>query len=386
MAGNASGSGPQAGSWTTSIDKSGAFQVGRAREALAPRRDAPGRRSLSRADASLIPRFAQRKPSSFRSAVTADGSSGFKAEAGRYHLYVSFACPWAHRTLVVRKLKGLEAAISYTVVDWHLREGGWRFTDQKPGCERDPLHNFEFLRQVYSLTDASYEGNITVPVLFDKKTDRIVNNESAEIIRMLNSEFNAFSASPRQAALDLYPAALRGEIDATNEWVYATINNGVYRCGFATTQEAYEEAFHKLFASLDRAEAILSKSRFLCGNTLTEADVRLFTTLVRFDPVYVLHFKCNLRRIRDYPALSAYLRDLYQLPGVRETVNMEHIKKHYVSRRPPRLRLRQRGRSPRAAQMVSHTRINPLGIVALGPELDYDSPPSRDALGPAPAL
>eukprot|EP00128_Syssomonas_multiformis_P000542 Colp12_sorted_trinity150504_noHs@5871 len=255
-----------------------------------------------------------RKPSSFRNWVTADGSSGFPAEKGRYHLYVSLACPWAHRTLIVRALKGLEDVISYTVVDWHLREGGWNFTNEKPKCELDPIHNFDYLRKVYMLSNPDYEGNITVPALFDKVKDTIVNNESSEVIRMLTREFNAFCPTEEQRALDLYPENLRKEIDEINDWVYPNINNGVYRCGFATTQEAYEEAFDSLFASLDKLEEMLSKSRYLVGSTMTEADVRLFTTLVRFDVCYVQHFKTNWKRIVDYPNIWGYTRELYQNP------------------------------------------------------------------------
>eukprot|EP00160_Parvularia_atlantis_P018000 Unigene6436_Nuclearia_a/m.19827 Unigene6436_Nuclearia_a/g.19827 ORF Unigene6436_Nuclearia_a/g.19827 Unigene6436_Nuclearia_a/m.19827 type:complete len:317 (-) Unigene6436_Nuclearia_a:46-996(-) len=294
-----------------------------------------------------------RKDSVFRDFVRADGSTPFAPEAGRYHLYVSLACPWACRTLAVRELKGLQDAISVTVVDWLLEAGGWKFTDQKAGCSLDPIFGEQYLRAIYTHADPNYAGNITVPVLFDRKHMTIVNNESSEIIRMLNSEFNAIAKNP---TLDLYPAALRDNIDAVNEWVYPSINNGVYRCGFARSQEAYDEAFTQLFASLDRVEGILGRQRYLAGNQLTEADVRLFTTLIRFDAVYVLHFKCNQRRIQDYPNMQNYLKELYQMDAFRCTVDFEHIKNHY---------------------MQSHKHINPAGIVARGPLLDLDSPHDR---------
>jgi glutathionyl-hydroquinone reductase len=297
-----------------------------------------------------------RKESQFRQSVTADGSSGFKAEKGRYHLYVSYACPWAHRTLIVRALKGLEDCISVTVVDWLLGQGGWNFTNTKDGCELDPINGFDYLRKVYELTDTEYSGNVTVPALFDRKTNRIVNNESSEIIRMLNSEFNEFCSTDAQRELCFYPQNLREEIDALNSWIYPTINNGVYKCGFAVKQEPYDKSFKALFESLDRVEEILKTKRYLTGDTLTEADIRLWTTLVRFDAVYVQHFKCNLKRIVDYPNIWGYTRELYQMPGVRETVNMEHIKNHY---------------------MQSHKGINPHSIVARGPLIDFDQPHGR---------
>lgn len=300
-----------------------------------------------------------RKASAFRKSVTADGSSGFKAEPDRYHLYVSLACPWAHRTLIVRALKGLDKVIGCTVVDWLLGEGGWSFTDQRPKCSLDEVNGCKNMRAVYAIADGTYDGNITVPVLWDKKTKTIVNNESSEIIRMLNSEFNEFSATEEQRALDLYPQPLRHAIDEVNAWIYTDINNGVYRSGFAKTQEAYDAAVQTLFSALDRVEEILGKSRFLVGDRLTEADVRLFTTLVRFDMVYVGHFKCNKKRIVDYPNLWGYTRDIYQIPGVAETVDAEHIQKHY---------------------QMSHKHINPFGIVAIGPDLDFNSQHNRKAL------
>ncbi|XP_070581407.1 glutathionyl-hydroquinone reductase YqjG-like [Ptychodera flava] len=301
----------------------------------------------------------ERKQSSFRSKVTADGSSGFKAEANRYHLYVSLACPWAHRTLIVRKLKGLEKIISYTVVDWFLGEGGWNFTDKKPKCSLDTLNNASYLKEIYKKANEGYEGNITVPVLWDKETHTIVNNESSEIIRMFNTEFNEYCETEEQKNLDLYPEALREKIDELNGWIYPNINNGVYRCGFATKQEAYDSAVTLLFDALDKVEEILSKSRYLTGDTLTEADIRLFTTLVRFDTVYVGHFKCNKKRIIDYPNIWGFVRDIYQTSDVADTVDQEHIQKHYQQ---------------------SHKSINPNGIVAIGPELDFNSPHDRDKI------
>ena len=271
------------------------------------------------------------------------GSGGFKAEPGRYHLIVSLACPWAHRTLIFRRLKGLEDMISLSVVHWLLSERGWTF-DEGPGVIPDPIFGASALREFYVKARPDYSGRVTVPVLWDKQTSTIVNNESSEIIRMFNSAFDGVGA----AEGDYYPSDLRAEIDALNARVYATVNNGVYRAGFATTQDAYEEAFRALFETLDFLEARLAGQRFLFGGRLTEADWRLFTTLIRFDAVYFGHFKCNLREIRDYPALSRYLRELYRWPKVAETVDFFHIKHHYYA---------------------SHLRINPTGIVPLGPEL-----------------
>lgn len=294
-----------------------------------------------------------RQSSAFRDWVTADGSSGLSAESGRYHLYVSLACPWASRAVIYRQLKGLEDAISMTVVNPVRDERGWRFFPEDP----DPINGFEFLSEAYLLTDPDFDGRVTVPVLWDRETNRAVNNESSEIIRMLNSEFDEFAERPE---VDFYPEDLRDEIDRLNDRIYPEINNGVYRCGFATTQEAYEQAFIELFEALDWIEEILSGSRYLTGSTITEADWRLFVTLIRFDAVYVGHFKCNQRRIADYPNLSGYVRDLYQHPGIRETVDFDHIKRHYY---------------------VTHPQINPTGIVPMGPLLDLDSPPGRDHLG-----
>jgi putative glutathione S-transferase len=298
-----------------------------------------------------------RKASSFRSWVTPDGSAGpsgeggFKAESGRYHLYVSLACPWAHRTLIMRARKGLEESISLSVVHWLMAEEGWSFADG-PGVIPDPIHQAQFLHQVYTAAQSDFSGRVTVPILWDKKTGTIVSNESSEIMRMFNSAFDGIGA----AAGDTYPVDLRPEIDTINDRIYDTLNNGVYRAGFATTQEAYEEAVVPLFETLDWLEQKLAGSRFLLGPEITEADWRLFTTLVRFDPVYVGHFKCNLRRIVDYPNLSGYVRELYQQPGVAGTVSMEHIKAHYYA---------------------SHTMINPTGVVPLGPEIDFSAPHNR---------
>ncbi|MBD2653967.1 glutathione S-transferase family protein [Synechocystis sp. FACHB-383] len=291
-----------------------------------------------------------RQDSQFRHWITPNGSpgpsgnAGFKAAAGRYHLYVSLACPWAHRTLIFRKLKGLEEMINVSVVHWLMREKGWTFAPG-PGVVPDPLFKAEYLYQIYTQANAQYSGRVTVPILWDKETQTIVNNESSEIIRIFNSAFDGLGAKPG----DYYPEALRAEIDALNDRIYHTINNGVYKCGFATTQTAYEEAIAPLFESLDWLEGILQDHRYLTGEQITEADWRLFTTLIRFDAVYVGHFKCNLRRIQDYPNLRLYLRDLYQQPGIAETVNFQHIKGHYYE---------------------SHLTINPTGIVPMGPALD----------------
>ncbi len=296
----------------------------------------------------------ERKESAFRNWVTADGApgpsgeGGFAGEAGRYHLYVSLACPWAHRTLIVRALKGLEEAVTVSVVDPLMGAEGWVFGDS-PGATPDPIHGARRLYEVYLRADPHYTGRVTVPVLWDRRRETIVSNESAEILRMLNDAFGG-------SGPDLRPADLHAEIDAVNARVYDRVNNGVYKAGFATTQGAYEEAFQALFAELDALEARLGAGRYLCGGRLTEADIRLFTTLVRFDAVYVGHFKCNRQRIADYPNLSNYLRDLYALPGVAGTVNLTHIKRHYYE---------------------SHKTINPTGIVPLGPELDLAAPNDR---------
>ena len=304
-----------------------------------------------------------RSDSQFRNWITPDGAAGpsgeggFAAESGRYHLYVSYACPWAHRTLIFRKLKGLESAISVSVVDWFMGENGWAFSE-RDGATPDHLFGSDYMWQVYTRADAAYSGRVTVPVLWDKKTGSIVSNESSEIIRMLNTGFDEAGAT----GSDFYPEPLRAEIDAINERVYHTVNNGVYKCGFATTQEAYDEAFGELFASLDWLEDLLGQRRYLAGDVLTEADWRLFTTLVRFDAVYVGHFKCNRNRIADFHHLANYLRELYQMPGIAETVDFTHIRKHYYS---------------------SHESINPHRIVPGGPVLDLDRPHDRDRLAAA---
>ncbi|MCH4902433.1 MULTISPECIES: glutathione S-transferase family protein [Pseudomonas] len=283
------------------------------------------------------------------------GEGGFAAEAGRYHLYVSLACPWAHRTLILRKLKGLESLIDVSVVSWLMLENGWTF-DQNLGSTGDKLDHFDFMHQRYTADTADYTGRVTVPVLWDKKLKRIVSNESAEIIRMFNSAFDDLTGND----LDFYPAPLRSEIDALNERIYPAVNNGVYRAGFATSQNAYEEAFDDVFTELDHLEQVLDANRYLTGEYLTEADVRLFTTLIRFDAVYHGHFKCNLRRISDYPNLSNWLREMYQWPGVAETVDFQHIKNHYYG---------------------SHKTINPTGVVPKGPEQDFTVAHDRDRLG-----
>jgi putative glutathione S-transferase len=304
-----------------------------------------------------------RQESQFRNWVTRDGApgpsgkGGFKAEAGRYHLYVSYACPWAHRTLIFRALKRLKGVVSVSVVHHFMGKDGWTFVAEE-GATGDTLYGLEFLHQIYTKAVPAYSGRVTVPVLWDRELETIVSNESSEIIRMLNSAFDEWG----DASLDFYPERLRAEIDRVNALVYPSVNNGVYRAGFATTQAAYEEAFRELFAALDTMEERLARQRYLVGDRITEADWRLFTTLARFDPVYVGHFKCNLRRIADYPNLSNYLHDLYQVPGVAETVNLHHIKMHYYR---------------------SHGTINPTRIVPAGPELDYSAPHDRDRFAKA---
>ena len=288
-----------------------------------------------------------RSETQFRHWVTADGSpgpsgeGGFPAVSGRYHLYVGLACPWAHRTLIFRRLKGLQQHISVSVVHWHMAEHGWTFAPGE-GVVPDPVHGAQFMHQIYTAAQPRYSGRVTIPVLWDRERHTIVNNESAEIIRMLNSAFDGCGAQPG----DYYPSALRAEIDAVNQRVYETVNNGVYRAGFATTQDAYDEAVTALFESLDWLETRLQSADYLCGTRLTEADWRLFTTLARFDAVYHYHFKYNLKRIRDYPRLHGLLRRLYEMPGIAETVDMRHIKGHYFG---------------------SHKSINPYGIVPRGP-------------------
>jgi len=298
----------------------------------------------------------QRPDSILRNWITPDGSpgptgrGGFKAEAGRYHLYIARACPWAHRAAIFRELKGLQDMIGLSVTHWLMLENGWTFAPA-PGVISDTVNDARFLYELYAKSEPGYSGRVTVPVLWDKKTSRIVNNESADIIRMLNSAFDGIGAK----AGDYYPESLRAEIDAVNKRVYDTLNNGVYKAGFAGSQEAYDEAVVPLFETLDWLEGKLSRADYMVGNRLTEADWRLFTTLLRFDPVYHTHFKCNLRRLVDYPALWRYTRRLYQHPGIKPTVNFDHIKGHYFQ---------------------SHRWINPTGIVPKGPIVDFDAPVS----------
>ncbi|MGP4716545.1 glutathione S-transferase family protein [Psychrobacter sp. T6-6] len=302
----------------------------------------------------------EREDSGFRSWVTVDGSAGptgvggFKAETDRYHLYVSLACPWAHRTLIYRKLKGLEDIIPISVVHPYMGENGWTFAEGK-GVIADPVINADYAYELYTKAKSDYTGRVTVPILWDKKTNTIVSNESSEIIRMFNSAFDDVGA----LAGDFVPAELLQEIDDINAFVYTAINNGVYKAGFSTTQEAYEEAVNELFSALETLETRLAQQRYLIGDTITEADWRLFTTLVRFDAVYVGHFKCNLHRIVDYPNLWGYLRELYQVPGIAETVNMEHIKQHYYT---------------------SHANINPTRIIPAGPVIDFTAAHNRESL------
>jgi len=295
-----------------------------------------------------------RQPDVFRRWVTADGSSGYPAAAGRYHLYVSWACPWAHRTIIVRTLKKLEAVIGMTVVDPIRDERGWAFREGA-GHSPDPINGFQFLREAYKVTDSNYIGRITVPVLWDSVTKRIVTNSDDDLMRIFNGEFNRFTESP----IDLYPDGLRQEIDELNTFIYENVNDGVYRAGFATSQQGYERAARRLFTALDQLDARLATHRYLFGPEFVETDWRLFVTLVRFDAVYHGHFKCNLRRIVDYPNLFGYLKDLYQTDGIAETVNVDHIKRHYY---------------------VTHDDINPTRIVPIGPDQDLSIPHGRDRL------
>jgi len=305
----------------------------------------------------------KRTASTFRSFISRDKSSEFYAESGRYHLYISYACPWASRCYAFLKLKGLEDYIGVTSVKpkWErTKEGedhfGWTFPtseDEDPGAESDKLNGAKNIRELYELSSSNYSGKYTVPILWDKKNKIIVNNESSEITRMLNSEFNDIAKYPE---VDLYPPHLQSQIDEVNDWVYNAINNGVYRCGFAKKQEPYEQAFKELFDALNRCEEILSHQRYICGNVLTEADIRLFVTLIRFDEVYVVHFKCNKKLVREYPNLFNYTKDIYQIPGISVTVNMDHIKRHYYG---------------------SHPSINPYGIIPLGSDIDYSAPHDR---------
>ncbi|WP_288362360.1 glutathione S-transferase family protein [uncultured Spongiibacter sp.] len=291
----------------------------------------------------------KREQSQFRGQI---GSDEFPAEADRYHLYVSLACPWAHRALIFRRLKKLESLISVSVVSPIMLEHGWTF-DIDQGSSGDPLHNAKYLHELYTRNQHDYSGRVTVPVLWDKKQQRIVNNESADIIRQFNDAF----ADLAEKTPDYYPESLQADIDAINDEIYNKVNNGVYRCGFATTQQAYEDAYEALFAALDTIENQLGTQRFLCGDTISEADWRLFTTLIRFDAVYHGHFKCNRQRLEDYPHLSNYLRHLYQWPGVADTVDFSHIKRHYY---------------------ISHPMINPTQVVPVGPDIDYSRPHNRN--------
>ncbi|UPQ88878.1 glutathione S-transferase family protein [Vibrio sinaloensis] len=290
-----------------------------------------------------------REDAGFRDWIEDDASAQFQPESGRYHLYVSLACPWAHRTLIFRKLKGLEPHIDVTVVCPDMLSEGWQM-----GLP-EPLFGHTRLHQIYTQSKPDYSGRVTVPVLWDKKHNTIVSNESSEIIRMFNSAFNGLTGND----LDFYPQHLAETIDQWNDFIYPNVNNGVYRCGFATTQEAYEQAYEQLFAALDKLESHLATQRYLAGKQITEADWRLFTTLIRFDAVYVGHFKCNKKRIVDYPNLNGYMKELYQVPGVKETTDFYHIKRHYY---------------------FSHTGINPTQVVPKGPDLDLDSPHGREAL------
>ena len=298
-----------------------------------------------------------RESARFRHWVTPNGSagpsgdSGFAAASGRYHLYVSLACPWAHRTLIVRSLKGLHDLIDVSVVSPLMLEQGWTYNEAE-GSSGDRVHGHRFHHEVYTRADPDYTGRVTVPVLWDRHRDTIVSNESADIIRMFNSAFDGLTGN----TLDLYPEQLRRDIERWNESIYPAVNNGVYRAGFATTQQAYEEAYAELFAELDNIEAHLASQRYLAGDTLTEADIRLFTTLIRFDAVYHGHFKCNRQRLEDYRHIPGYIRDIYQLPGIADTVDFHHIKTHYYA---------------------SHRNINPTGVVPVGPDIDYSSPHGR---------
>jgi glutathionyl-hydroquinone reductase len=292
-----------------------------------------------------------RPSTTFRSWVTTDGSSGYKAEPGRYHLYISWACPWAHRTAITRQLMGLESVIGLSAVDPVMGDEGWFFSDF-PGSIPDSVNGVQYLRDIYLKAEPGFTGRVTVPILWDKQTGTIVNNESREVVRMLNRKFASFA----KRDIDLCPPDLQEQVEATIEAIYQPINNGVYRAGFATKQAAYEDAVTELFDALDHWEGVLERQRYLCGYRLTEADIFMFTTLFRFDAVYVTHFKCNLRRIVDYPNLWNYLKDIYQMPGVKEVCYLDHVKLHYYR---------------------SHPNVNPAGIVPKGPIINFDEPHDR---------
>jgi putative glutathione S-transferase len=296
-----------------------------------------------------------RAPYTIRDRITADGSSGFRAESGRYHLYVSLACPWAHRTILVRKLLGLESVISLSVVDPVRDERGWAFREGA-GHGPDPVNGFQFLSEAYHITQPDFAGRYTVPCLWDRVTKRLVSNNFADITIDFETQFGEYHAAN---APDLYPTQLRAEIDAINAVIYEDVNDGVYKAGFATTQAAYEAAVTALFARLDWLEERLSAQRFLVGDQMTESDIRLFPTLVRFDAVYFCHFKCNLRRVVDYPNLWGYARDIYQHPGVADTINFDHIKRHYY---------------------MTHDQLNPTHIIPMGPLVDWAAPHGRHLL------
>ncbi|WP_337886499.1 glutathione S-transferase family protein [Fischerella thermalis] len=295
-----------------------------------------------------------RPSTTFRNQITADGASGFKADAGRYHLYISWACPWACRTAIMRQLKGLQDIVGMSVVAPEIHDNGWEFTDE-PGCIPDTVNGVDYLWQIYLKAAPTYSGRVTVPVLWDTQTNTIVNNESREIMRMFDTEFHHLA----QNNVNFYPENLQKMIDETIDAIYQPINNGVYRAGFATKQAAYDQAVTELFDALEHWEKILGEQRYLCGEQITEADWCMFTTLYRFDPVYYVHFKCNLRRIVDYPNLWNYLKDLYQQPGVKQTCNLDHIKRHYYR---------------------SHPKVNPTRIVPKGPLIDFDAPHHRARL------
>ena len=296
-----------------------------------------------------------RPSTTFRNQITSDGSSGFKAEPGRYHLYISWACPWAHRTAIMRRLKGLEDVIGLSVVAAEIDQNSWEFSDTEPGCIPDTVNNTRYLWELYLKAEPNYSGRVTVPVLWDTQTGTIVNNESREIVKMFDTQFEAYAKND----VDFYPEKLQSAIDEIADAIYQPINNGVYKAGFATTQSAYDEAVTELFANLDHWESVLAKQRYLAGDRITEADWFMFTTLLRFDAVYYVHFKCNLRRIVDYPNLWNYLKDLYQQPGIKETCNLDHIKRHYYR---------------------SHPNVNPTRIVPKGPIIDFEETHNRDRI------